>query len=158
MFDGDNVVAEFLALQDTEGIGPQGFAGSEALHFSVAYGAAFAPDPDAAFPHVAYPYTAVGSVRDEEIWSRWEAGYGGVADEVAEFEDNLRSLRGIALDVGTNDQYEWIPEGTAFLADQLTQRSIPVRMTQYDGGHGPVGPRVEAVMFPFFAEVLETEA
>ena len=81
-----------------------------------------------------------------------------MASEVTEFEDNLRNLRGIALDYGTNDQYAWIPDGVAHLADQLEQHGIPVRVSASEGGHGSIGPRAEAVMFPFFAEVLDLES
>lgn len=155
MFDDDQVVAEFVELRALDLDQPQTIVGSDSLRFSVAYGSAFAPDPDADFPYVAYPYAEAGGPRDEAIWARWEAGFGGVAAEVAEFEDNLRSLRGIALDYGTNDEYTWIPEGTQYLGDQLAERAIPVTVTSYEGGHGPIGPRAEDVMFPFFAEVLD---
>ena len=152
MFADDDVVAEFLALQDSNGGDP---TVSADLRFSMAYGAAFAPDPDAGFPHVAYPFTEIGAAPDEAIWARWEAGFGGVASEVAEFEDNLRNLRGLALDYGTNDHYEWIPDGVAHLADRLEAHGIPAQVSAYEGGHGPIGPRADAVMFPFFAEVLD---
>lgn len=165
MFADDEAITEFLELQaidpatdfDTDMDEPKLVSGSEALRFSVAYGSAFAPDPDTDFPNVAYPYAAVGAPRDQTIWTRWESGYGGVAAEVGEFEDNLRSLRGIALDYGTHDQYEWIPEGTEYLADQLAARAIQAQVTPYEGGHGPIGPRAEEAMFPFFAEVLDIE-
>jgi enterochelin esterase-like enzyme len=153
MFADDEVIADFLALQQRSDADDVGRASAD-LRFSVAYGAAFAPDPDAGFPHVSYPFTAVGSARDESVWARWEAGYGGVAEEVAEFEGNLRSLRGIALDYGTNDQYAWIPDGVAHLTEQLVEHRIPVQVTSHDGGHGSIGARAETVMFPFFAEML----
>ena len=156
MFDDDEVVADFLALQGSDA--DDMARGGADLRFSVAYGAAFAADPDAGFPYAEYPFTDVGSPRDEAIWARWEAGYGGVAAEVAEFEDNLRSLRGVALDYGTNDQYEWIPEGVAHLADQLEEHGIRAQVSAHEGGHGAIGPRAEAVMFPFFAEVLDLES
>jgi pimeloyl-ACP methyl ester carboxylesterase len=60
MFDDDEVIASFLELQARDIDGPQAIPGSEALKFSVAYGSAFAPDPDTDFPYVAYPYTEVG--------------------------------------------------------------------------------------------------
>ena len=149
---GDDVVGEFLAMQQRD---DTTITGSDDVKFSVAYGAAFAPDPEGDFPYVDYPFTAVGSPPDEETWARWEAGYGGIAAEIDEFQHNLRSLRGIALDFGINDRYEWIPDGCDYFADQLAAHSITAQVTPYEGGHGPIGPRAEAVMFPFFAEVLE---
>ena len=153
MFADEDVVADVLALQGSDA-GDDTTVSAD-LRFSVAYGAAFAPDPEAGYPHVSYPFTELGSARDEAIWAQWEAGYGGVAAEVAEFEDNLRNLAGIALDYGTNDQYEWIPDGVAHLAARLEAHGVPARVSAYEGGHGPIGPRAEAVMFPFFAEVLD---
>jgi hypothetical protein len=28
-------------------------------------------------------------VRDEEIWKKWESGFGGIAEEAAEYKENL---------------------------------------------------------------------
>jgi S-formylglutathione hydrolase FrmB len=156
MFADDGVIAEFLELQRADIEAPMTFSGSTALHFTVAYGSAFAPNPAQDFPYVDYPFTEQGGPRDEPIWARWEAGFGGIDAELAAYDDNLRSLQGIALDYGTNDPYTWIPEGTRYLADRLSSYGIDVDVTNFAGGHGPVGPRAEAVMFPFFADVLAT--
>ena len=123
------------------------------VRFTVAYGMAFSPDPDRP-PYVHYPFADSTGLPDAATWSRWEGGYGGIADEVTEFHDNLAALRGIVIDYGTNDEYEWIPAGCEFLHDQLEAAGIPHRIERYDGGHGPVGPRAGAVMLPFFNDVL----
>lgn len=154
MFADEGVIAEFLALEGVPAAEQSG--GSEQVHFSIAYGSAFAPDVNAN-PMVSYPYRSLGSPPDADIWARWEVGYGGIAEEVAEHRENLLSLRGIAVDFGTNDQYAWIPDGCLFLAGQLESHDISAQIAPYDGGHGPVGPRAEATMFPFFAEVLDVD-
>jgi hypothetical protein len=126
------------------------------VRFSVAYGMAFAPDPVAP-PYVDYPYESATGPVDEATWARWEAGYGGIADEVTEFADELRSLRGLLVDWGVRDEYTWIPKGCAYLGRELERHDIPVRLEQFDGGHGPVSLRAADVMWPFFAEVLAAE-
>lgn len=124
--------------------------------FSLAYGMAFAPDVTVGPPFVDYPYTEVGGPRDESAWQRWEAGYGGIAAEVAEYADNLRSLRGIVVDYGTRDEYTWIPRGCEYFAAQLEQAGIPMRLEHFEGGHGSVAVRAGEVMWPLFADVLST--
>ena len=128
--------------------------------FSTAYGMAFSPDVAAGPPYVAYPYRTAaggaGGARDDVVWQAWEAGYGGIADEVVAFADDLRSLRGIVVDYGVNDEYEWIPRGCEYFAAQMEAAGVPMRLEQYQGGHGPAGPRARDVMWPFFAEVLVT--
>lgn len=90
------------------------------------------------------------------MWARWEAGFGGLAANVDENLQQWLALRGLVIDVGTLDEYKWIPPGAEYLHEQLDQAGVENRLELYDGGHGPVGPRAEEVMLPFFAQVLET--
>jgi hypothetical protein len=92
------------------------------------------------------------------VWARWEAGYGGLAANVDEDRQQWLALRGIVIDVGTRDQYEWIPPGAEYLHEQLDRAGVENRLELYDGGHGPVGRRAEEIMLPFFTQVLETSA
>jgi hypothetical protein len=85
----------------------------------------------------------------------WEGGFGGLAAAVDDARDELLALRGIVIDVGTNDGYTWIPPGANYLHDQLAGAGIPHRFERYEGGHGPIGPRAAEVMLPFFADVLQ---
>jgi S-formylglutathione hydrolase len=158
MFDDPDVVADFLTMQHSVAEGDAMPQMSTDVRFSRAYGSAFAPDVDAGPPWVAYPYDDVDGPPDPAIWARWDTGFGGVEAELDEFRDNLAQLRGIAIDVGENDSYRWIPDGVRHMAEQLDEHGIPAQVTVYEGGHGPVAPRASEVMFPFFAKVLETES
>jgi pimeloyl-ACP methyl ester carboxylesterase len=165
MFDDPATIEGFLEGRDglasmppeeaVEGL-PRAMGRSADVRFSAAYGAAFAPDPASGPPYIAYPYDTPGGPRDEAVWERWEAGFGGIDDELRDFADELRSLRGILVDVGTLDEYEWIPEGVTYSAEQATLNDVAVRVERYDGGHGPIGLRAPAVMWPFFGEHLAT--
>ena len=166
MFDDPAVVADVLAgraelAASTPGAAAaadvvRAMSASGDARFATAYGTAFAPAPDGPPPWMDYPYAEVGGAVDPVTWAQWEDGYGGLAPRVATEGDALRSLRGIVLDVGTRDEYPWIPAGVAYLHEQLDAAGVAHRYETYDGGHGPVGPRALAVMLPFFAEVLAT--
>jgi hypothetical protein len=163
MFADSAVVADFLAGQaelaamapdETRSKLATAMARSGDVRFSAAYGAAFAPDPDAAPPWIRYPYTDPAGPADPEVWAMWEGGFGGLAAAVEDTRDELAALRGIVIDVGTRDEYQWIPRGCEYLHERLDQAGVPNRLERFDGGHGPVGPRAGEVMFPFFADVL----
>jgi S-formylglutathione hydrolase FrmB len=123
------------------------------LRFTVGYGVAFAPNPGKN-SYVDYPYNGTNDQPDREAWQKWESGYGGIAEEVQQYKANLLKLKGILVDCGTRDQYRWIPEGCQFFSQQLEAEKIPHQLVSYEGGHGPVSDRAEAVMLPFFSEVL----
>jgi enterochelin esterase-like enzyme len=163
MFADPATIADFIAgQQELAAMDPAEAAdsltaamGSSAdTLFATAYGTAFAPDPAAGPPYLDYPYDDPAGPADPEVWARWEAGYGGIEAEAQEFADALRSLRGIVVDYGVNDEYEWIPPGCEYYAEQLAANDVPMRLEQFDGGHGPASVRAADVMWPFFAEVL----
>ena len=165
MFADPDVIADLIAGQAELAAMPADEASTEVpramgrsgdTRFSAAYGAAFAPDPGAAPPWIRYPFTDRAAPADPEVCALWEAGYGGIAPAVDAARDNLLALRGIVIDVGLRDEYEWIPLGCDYLHERLDAAGIPHRYEQHEGGHGPVGPRAGEVMFPFFAEVLDT--
>jgi S-formylglutathione hydrolase FrmB len=125
------------------------------VRFSAAYGMAFASSPDAGPPWIDYPFESATSSVDDATWQRWEAGFGGIDDEMVEFADELRSLRAIVVDVGTNDEYAWIPDGCRYYAEVAERHDVPVRLETFEGGHGGIGFRAGEVMWPMFAEVLD---
>ncbi len=130
------------------------------LEFTVNYGMAFSPDIDKNAPYIDYPYHQEGDqlVLDEEIWKLWEAGYGGVDEEIQLYHDNLLSLEAIAMDWGTLDEYTWIPEGCEYYSEKLTEAGIPHEVDTFDGGHiDQVRIRVEQYMLPFFSDILVFE-
>lgn len=128
--------------------------------FTIAYGMAFAPNPDNPPFYFDYPFTEVNGelVRDDAIWARWESGFGGIAEEVIEYRDNFLKLKGFTVDYGSQDEYAWIPLGCIYFDEQLTAAGIPHEMAPFQGSHGgKLGERVREHMLPFFSEWLVGE-
>ncbi|MBL0348005.1 MAG: prolyl oligopeptidase family serine peptidase [Anaerolineales bacterium] len=133
---------------------------SSPQQFALSYGFAFAPNADRHPPYFDYPFTEVDGqlVRDDEIWKKWESGFGGIADEVILYKDNLLKLKGIVVDYGEYDEYNWIPKGCIYFGEQLTAAGIPVKVEAYSGSHQSVlGERIRDYMLPFFSAVLKFE-
>jgi enterochelin esterase-like enzyme len=128
--------------------------------FTLAYGFAFAPNLDRHPPYFDYPFKDLEGeiVRDEIAWKKWEGGFGGIADEVLLYKENFLKLKGIAVDYGTRDEYTWIPKGSVYFGDQLSQAGIPVSVEGYDGSHqSELGERISEHMLPFFSRLLVFE-
>ncbi|HUF00391.1 MAG TPA: alpha/beta hydrolase [Anaerolineales bacterium] len=128
--------------------------------FSLAYGYAFAPNPDRQPPYFDYPYTEVDGqlVRDDEVWKKWESGFGGIAEEAVQYKDNLLRLKGILVDYGIHDENLWIPKGSEYYGEQLTAAGIPVKVESYNGNHSnQLGERISEYMLPFFSTLLKFE-
>lgn len=128
--------------------------------FALSYAYAFAPNPDKFPPLLDYPFTEVDGqlVRDEVIWEKWESGYGGIAEETLQYKDNLLKLKGIVVDYGEYDEYNWIPKGCVYYGEQLSTAGIPVKVEAYSGSHQSVlGVRIRDYMLPFFSTILEFE-
>lgn len=157
MFATDAAIASYLEMEAALASGADAPVLTGAAGFALAYGSAFAPDVDAGPPWVEYPFSEPGGEPDPEAWARWEAGFGGIDVEIPAHVDELASLGGIALDVGTEDPYSWIPDGTRHLAETLEAAGIPVQYTTYPGGHGPVSARAAETMIPFLADVLAAD-
>jgi hypothetical protein len=123
--------------------------------FLLAYGAAFAPAPEAGPPYVAYPIGRMGEI-DAANLEHFRAGYGALDEKVRIHAEALRALRGIGIDVGRNDRLAWVPRGARYFADLLGQAGIDVQFTEHDGGHlDRLGERIETQMLPFLSRTLD---
>lgn len=128
--------------------------------FTLSYGFAFAPNPDRHPPYFDYPFAEVNGelVRDDEVWRKWEGGFGGIAEEAVQYKENLLKLNGIVVDYGKYDEYGWIPKGCAYFGEQLSAAGIPVTVEEYNGSHqGELGVRIRDYMLPFFSIILKFE-
>jgi len=164
MFDNENLIRLFIKYEDDLAKLPEEKARQDMLsgpeQFSLSYGFAFAPNPDKKPPYFDYPFKEVNGqlVRDEDIWKRWESGFGGIADEAKQYKDNLLKLKGIVVDYGKYDEYEWIPKGCVYFGEQMNAAGIPVKVEEYNGSHGSIlGERIRDHMIPFFSETLKFE-
>ena len=128
-----------------------------AMRFTLAYGAAFAPDVDLGPPFFNYPYAKEdGEIkRQRPEWQRWEKGLGDWKRKIADNHANLTRLSGIVLDYGRLDSFKWIPRGSEYVAKQLNEAGIPARLYAFDGDHNNmIQERIQTIALPFFSEVL----
>jgi S-formylglutathione hydrolase FrmB len=115
--------------------------------FTLAYGYAFAPNADRQPPYFDYPYKIFNGqlIRDDDIWAKWESGFGGIAEEAVQY-------------YGIHDENPWIPKGSEYYGEQLTAAGIPVKVESYNGNHSSqLALRIREHMLPFFSEILEFE-
>ncbi|MDP5219895.1 alpha/beta fold hydrolase [Ruegeria sp. 2205SS24-7] len=116
---------------------------------------AFNPDVEAEPIYGEFPFEVV---RGEVILN--DAVFDQYLDEmpvrqVHAARDNLRQLKGLALDVGLNDQFLHIPKGTLDLSQEFGKERIPHRLDVYAGDHREkVSERLEHIVFPWVAERL----
>lgn len=164
MFDRETLIRSFIDYEKNLAALPPDEANKRMLRspdqFTLAYGYAFAPNPDRHPPYFDYPYREVDGqlVRDDVIWKKWESGFGGIAEEAVEYKQNLLKLKGIVVDYGTADENSWIPKGCVYYGEQLTALGIPVKLESYNGNHGgQIGKRIREYMLPFFSALLTFE-
>lgn len=162
MFDSENLIHNFVKYESGLSALPLEEAQTRMFpspqQFALSYGFAFAPNPDRHPPYFDYPFTEVDSqlVRDDVIWKKWESGFGGVTDEVQQYKDNFLKLKGIVVDYGEYDEFNWIPKGCIYFGEQLTAAGIPVKVESYSGSHqSMLGERIRDYMLPFFSKTLK---
>ncbi|MBN2346586.1 MAG: hypothetical protein JXO51_09385 [Candidatus Aminicenantes bacterium] len=125
--------------------------------FSYAYGAAFAANPKKGVPYIDYPYAlADGRPRlNPEFLKKYEDGFGALPEKVDRYQKNLLRLRGIVIDIGANDRYPWIVQGSRYFSRLLQEKNIPHQLLEHDGGHEDrLRERFENHMLPFFSKDL----
>jgi enterochelin esterase-like enzyme len=128
-----------------------------AAGFTLAYGAAFAGNPELAPPFFSLPFEERNGElkRIPQEWERWQNGFGGWEARIAEHHADLASLEGLAIDYANRD-LDWIITGSQYLDNLLTEANIPHRLLSHNGTHGSqVEERVIQVMLPFFNDVFQ---
>jgi S-formylglutathione hydrolase FrmB len=124
--------------------------------YTMAYGAAFAPNPGAGPPFFDFPFEEKnGQVeQNAEVWARWDSGFGGWRQKVKQYQADLAHLNGIVIDYGTED-IEFIPRGSRFLSKLLNEAGISHQIFSFVGGHTDhIHERLLEVMLPFFSKSL----
>jgi len=126
------------------------------IEFTLAYGMTFAPNTSKA-PYFDYPLSVNGSdtIRNEQIWLKWEKGYGGIENDIDNYQNNLKALNLLAIDCGYNDDFAWITEGTIYYSDLLTDKQLPHIMNWHLGTHGSrYTESIQFGLFPTVASIL----
>ena len=100
------------------------------------YGAAFAPDPQAPYPHhLPIDPRAPLDGQDPAAVAAWESGFGDLERKVADYLAQPERLAAVRIAYGTADQYSWIPEGSEYLLGVLDEHGIPASSYVFTGGH-----------------------
>lgn len=125
--------------------------------FVTSLAAALSPNPERPDLYVDLPFEAVNGQlgRSEPAWSAWQSRMP--LYNVGRYQDNLRRLRGISLDVGAEDEYPQIGAGTRLLSQELARLGIPHAFEIYAGGthRSMVRERIETRLLPFFSRTLQ---
>jgi len=102
--------------------------------FLNAYGAAYSPNPDKPFPHADIP-TMDGSTEDLAIRAKWNKGFGEIPQMLDAYLSGESRLDNICVEVGSEDEYPWILQGSAYLSNQMTARGIAHTFVLTNNGH-----------------------
>jgi S-formylglutathione hydrolase FrmB len=124
----------------------------------VALAAAWSPNPDRPPFYGDYPVrgSGPGRKRDEAACARWSANMPVYM--LDQYRSNLARLRGIAFDVGKQDQFPHIPLTCRAFHRALERNRIAHTFEEYEGGHDDRVPeRIATKMIPFFTRVLAAE-
>jgi S-formylglutathione hydrolase FrmB len=141
-------LADFDRAPDTQYIA-QAFVGMAA---------AWSPNPDRPPFYGDYPVSGQGRgrKRQEDAYARWSANMP--VNMVDQYRANLARLRGIAFDVGKQDQFPHIPLTNRAFAAALKRNGIAHTFEEYEGDHNNRVPgRIVTKMLPFFSRVLAPE-
>jgi S-formylglutathione hydrolase len=117
---------------------------------------AVAVSPDVGAPMKAkMPYVLVNGrvVPVPGVIERWKSE---MPDQLAsEHVANLKSLKGLALDYGLEDQFTHIPAGANEFTQVLEKNNVPFYFESYHGDHNQGVPeRVRTRLIPFVTEKL----
>lgn len=124
----------------------QDFAAMMVLAMAASY------DPDPARPEsIRLPFDLRTCELDEERWSRWLAHDPLLMLQGR--EQALKSLHGLYLDVGAQDQYH-IQFGTRRFVDRLTATGVAHHYEEFEGGHSGIDWRLDHSL-PYLAAALK---
>lgn len=120
---------------------------------------AVSPDPDRPPLHVDFPYRLVRGelLPAEPAYTLWNHAFP--VRQVDRYEAGLKTLAGLRLDYGVDDQFPHIPIGALEFSEALGRDRIPHTLEVYAGDHrNRVGERLESVVLPWVADRLVTES
>ena len=117
----------------------------------LAMAATYDPDPEAP-KGVRLPADPETAELDLERWAAWKAHDPVVLAQQEWCRANLRSLRGLYLDCGVNDQYHLVHGARAFVR-ALRAAGIPHRFEEFDDDHTNVDYRMD-ISLPFLFGAL----
>lgn len=115
-------------------------------------------DPDPAAPYgVRLPVDPHTCELDAAAWARWLAFDPLTMIDEPACQDNLRSLRGLYIDVGARDQY-MIHYGTRALVRRLRAAGIDHVYEEFDDDHSSVDYRLDVSLPYLYAAIAGAPA
>ncbi len=126
--------------------------GNDLSQVAYAYSSCYSPNPGNPPFYVDLPVVFPSGELVEEVWDRW-LGFDPVVNWRDRL-DNLAKLKGILLDVGSNDDYhlQW---GHRLLSHHLREAGIAHEATENTGNHGGRSRERCQVALEWLAQVLE---
>ncbi len=124
--------------------------------FKNAYGAAFSPNPNNPFPHADIPRLD-NTVNDNTIKSNWENGFGNLNQKIADYLSKGKTLKGIRIEYGKEDRYNWIINGCEYFSKLLTAKNIPHELNVFYGRHELTLDLIKNSILPFFSIQLDVK-
>lgn len=118
-----------------------------------AYGAAFSPDPAGAYPFAKIPRMN-GTTEDNAIAADWERGFGGIDGKLDTYLAGTGRLVAIRFAYASSDDYQWIPNGTKFIAGQMKAAGLPAEISEFSGNHRMSDSMIEDSFVPFAQSVF----
>jgi S-formylglutathione hydrolase len=144
-----------IAVTDLEAIRKPPFTNFFAIA-NTAMAAALSPNMDNRDFYVNYPFKMEGGnmVPNEPTYSLWKSKMPIYV--VDEYKESLHGMRGIAFDVGENEEFRHIIVGTGILSRELAAARIPHTYTVYAGADhvNKIRERFEQFVIPFFSRTL----
>lgn len=128
-----------------------------AMNIRLCYGLSFAAMEEK--PLTQFPYTLENDkiVVNEEIYKRWQNGFGGIEDKIANYKDNMLKLKGLAIEYGIGEENKFIVNGCEYYYKKLTENGIPCILNKNSGGHynySLMAKRHAEVVMPYFDKIL----
>lgn len=144
-----------LAMQKLDDFRPSPFL-SRAF---MALAAAWSPNPERGPFFADFPAQLVDGKLAEvpQVEARWSSEMPVAL--VDQYRDNLRRLRGVALDVGRQDEFPHIITGARLFSAALARNRVQHLYEEYEGNHGNrLAERIATRVLPFMSEKLQFAA
>ena len=122
----------------------------------LSYGQSFSPNNDSEKKFGNIPEFS-GTEEDNAIVAQWDGGYGNWENKIKEFAENGTPLKGVQINYGSLDPYSWIPGGSEFFSQKLTENGIENELTKLSMGHVVPNDCIPTYFVPFCEENFKFE-
>lgn len=124
--------------------------------FGISYGVAAAPDPSSR-TWLRFPYREVNGalVEDPAVMAAWNSVYGDWPAKIRRHRADLNRMRGLQVEFGTNDEYQWIPQGCRYLDRLLVDAGVKHQSIEFAAQHD-TRFRFAGSALPYLSKVLAT--